>query len=457
MNLLQKEASEPFETLDMFQVTEDTKTTNNISIKEKTIKVSEVVYREDLYPRIQASPELIQRYSENIDVMPPIEINQHNILIDGFHRWTAHKKLEKEFIKAIITETKSENELFGIAILKNSTHGMQMSEKDKKKSAIRLYGGGEGISKKEIAKILSVTERTINGYLHDIDEQLRKERKETIYKMWLSCHTQEEIAEAVKLSQVQIVEIIKELSVLETLPKAIKLQFSFQDAEFNPPLYNIWSFGKKTNGTSHFGNTEQRIVENLLYLYTEPFDIVLDPFAGGGSTIDVCKKRGRRYFVSDRKPIIERENEIRLLDICKEFPSLGNRWSDVTLTYLDPPYWKQAENKYSTDAEDLANMNLEEFTKNLSDIVKNVSKKQSKGVIALIIQPTQWKNEDKKVTDHIIDLIKAVGNKRLELQARISCPYSSEQCTPQQVEWAKENKKLLVLTRELIVWRIVKE
>jgi hypothetical protein len=56
-------------------------------------------------------------------------------------------------------------------------------------------------------------------------------------------------------------------------------------------------------------------VDNLLYLYTKPFDMVLDPFAGGGSTIDICKRRFRRYMVSDRKPIVEREKEIRKHDL----------------------------------------------------------------------------------------------------------------------------------------------
>jgi hypothetical protein len=125
------------------------------------------------------------------------------------------------------------------------------------------------------------------------------------------------------------------------------------------PLYNVWSFAKKSSNVEHFGNSEQRILENLLYLYTEPFDIVLDPFAGGGSTIDVCKRRLRRYWVSDRKPIVEREQEIRQLDIAQNLPPLHNRWSDVTLTYLDPPYWRQAAGKYSDDAEDLGNMPLD--------------------------------------------------------------------------------------------------
>jgi hypothetical protein len=153
---------------------------------------------------------------------------------------------------------------------------------------------------------------------------------------------------------------------------------------------------------------------------------------------------------------VERASEIRKHDLVSDgVPPLNKRWSDVTLTYLDPPYWIQAEGEYSKDATDLANMPLDEFTGTLASIVKDISKRQSKGVIALIIQPTQWKSPERQVIDHVVDLIAAVGNKRLVLETRISCPYSTEQYQPQQVEWAKENKKLLVLTRELIVWRIV--
>ncbi|MGI8567578.1 MAG: hypothetical protein ACR2KT_00050 [Methylocella sp.] len=33
--------------------------------------------------------------------------------------------------------------------------------------------------------------------------------------------------------------------------------------------------------TSHFGNSEVRWLDNLLYLYTKPFDVVVDTFASG--------------------------------------------------------------------------------------------------------------------------------------------------------------------------------
>ena len=161
-------------------------------------------------------------------------------------------------------------------------------------------------------------------------------------------------------------------------------------------------------------------------------------------------------LVSDRKPIVEREKEIRCLDIATDLPPLHNRWSDVTLTYLDPPYWKQAEGQYSKDAADLANMPLDEFTSTLTGVVRRISEKQSRGVIALIIQPTQWKtNEEHDVTDHVRDLLCATAkSRRLKLENRISCPYATQQYNEQQTNWAKANRRLLTLTRELIIWRI---
>jgi len=37
---------------------------------------------------------------------------------------------------------------------------------------------------------------------------------------------------------------------------------------------------------------------------------------------------------------------------------------------------------------------------------------------------------------------------------RISVPYESQQYNAQMVDWAKENKKVLVLSREIVVWKV---
>jgi hypothetical protein len=150
-------------------------------------------------------------------------------------------------------------------------------------------------------------------------------------------------------------------------------------------------------------------------------------------------------------PIIERAKEIRHHDVTTG-PLKPPQWGDVRLVYLDPPYWKQAEGQYSDDATDLANMPLEQFTDTLTTVVTAYGKKLPTGAhIALILQPTQWKAPERQFTDHVGDLLRRV---KLPVEMRYSVPYESQQCTAQMVEWAKAEKRCLVLTREIVVWRV---
>lgn len=417
------------------------------------IKVSEVVFRDDLYPRIETSATTVQKYAEDLSVLPPIKVNQHNELIDGWHRWTAHKKNEVDEIEAEVIETKSDAELLEMAIETNATHGLQLSQADKRDMARRIYGATpereRDEKKKHLASILSVSDRTVRDWLSRVDKDAKEARNKRIFDMWMACYEQKEIAEAVGISPPQVTEITSKFGIGELAKTEVSAAEHATD--FTPPIYNIWKQQEKSAGSLHFGNSEVRWVDNLLYLYTQPFDVVLDPFAGGGSTIDICKKRFRRYMASDRKPIVEREKEIRQHDL-KDGPLKPPQWKDVKLVYLDPPYWIQAEGQYSNDADDLANQSLEDFTKNLAKIVNDYAKKLSDAYIALIIQPTQWKAPERQFVDHIGDMLRAV---KLPVDMRYSVPYESQQCNAQMVEWSKENKRCLVLTREIVVWSVV--
>lgn len=97
----------------------------------------------------------------------------------------------------------------------------------------------------------------VSNYLGDIDKQIREDRKETIRSMYLQCYTAEEIAEAVGLSHFPIVQEIQVLNEMEVTSKTYKTA-NFQD-DFDPPIYNRFSYGKVTNATDHFGYSEARI------------------------------------------------------------------------------------------------------------------------------------------------------------------------------------------------------
>ena len=271
----------------------------------KIIKTSEVVFRDDLYPRIRHSQEKAQEYSEHLECLPPIEINQRCELIDGFHRWTAHRLRGLEQIQVTVTETTSDNHLLSLAIQRNAAHGLQLSQADKRRMAIRFYATKE-FDKDGLATLLAVSLRTVQEWVSDLDAAEREARREKILALYLRCYTAEEIGQQVGLTHQQVdFETKALLQETADLPKSAKVTFSddfeikallvenadlrkllkvtFSEEGFQKPIYNVWAFAKKTNETSHFGNTEQRIVDNLLYLYTEPNDIVIDPFGGGGT------------------------------------------------------------------------------------------------------------------------------------------------------------------------------
>jgi len=98
---------------------------------------------------------------------------------------------------------------------------------------------------------LSCSPRLIQDATSDVDQRMREERRETIEKMYLEAYTDSEIGESVGMAPTG--EKFKgELSnVNESLRKSLKVQFS--DESWQPPIYNVWSFAKKTNETSHFG------------------------------------------------------------------------------------------------------------------------------------------------------------------------------------------------------------
>jgi hypothetical protein len=417
------------------------------------VKLDEVVFREDLYPRLETSAATVQKYAEDICTLPPIILNQHKELVDGWHRWTAHKKNGEEDIDCVIVETVSDADLLEKAIEKNATHGLQLSQADKRDMARRIYNGTpdrvRDDKKRYLAKLLSVSERTIREWLSRVDKDAKDARNKRIFELWMACNENTEIAAITGCDEKTVRTVIGESAALPKLRKDEQANADHA-VDFDVPIYNVWKQQSKSEGSTHFGNSESRWVDNLLYLYTKPFDVVVDPFAGGGSTIDVCKKRFRRYFVSDRKPIVEREKEIRQHDLTNGLLK-PPQWKDVKLIYLDPPYWKQAENQYSNDPQDLANMELSAFTATLEGIISGYAKKLSDAYIALIIQPTQWKSPEREFIDHVGDLLRLI---KLPVEMRYSVPYESQQCTAQMVDWSKANRRCLVLTREIVVWRV---
>ena len=342
------------------------------------------------------------------------------------------------------------------AIRVNAAHGLQLSREDKQALCRRLYDADPTPAKaKALEKMLSVSSSSVAKWTERIREANKQKQQETARKMWMLCHTHEEIAAAVGVEKRTVTDWIKSLGEISKIGKTAQIQAAHDEEDFQPPLYDVWSWAKKSEGVSHYGNSDARIVDNMLWLYTQPFDVVFDPFAGGGSTVDICRKRSRRVYASDLTVKPGREHEIREHDIVGAIPRLP--WKEVSLVYLDPPYRAQAAGKYSEKLTDLANMVLEEFHDVLAGIIKTIAAKLRSGAhIALLISPTQWKADDRHFPEDHADEMRFRMRKveALRYQRTYQIPYSSEQYNGTQVEWAKDHRVSMVLSRSLTVWQV---
>ena len=167
----------------------------NIEIQPTTIKtmaVADLVFRDDLYPRLQKDAATIQRYADVLALLPPIEINQKNEVIDGWNRSLAHRKAGKLTINAFVTPTAGDSELLGFAIERNARHGLQLSQEDKREVAQRIYSGTpmeeRGAKKQRLAHLLSVDLTTVQKWLSKTDGDDKERRDVTAFNLWLACH-----------------------------------------------------------------------------------------------------------------------------------------------------------------------------------------------------------------------------------------------------------------------------
>jgi len=435
------------------------------------IKLDEIKFRKDLYPRIDFNHELVEKYSqaiewdkenkEYINPLPPIKISHNGILIDGWHRWKAHETVGVDEIEVEVIQVKdkygefSELEFKKLAYKWNSNHGLQLTNKEKSKFANEMILIS-AMDVKELARLLSVSTVSIEKWTRETAKKVKEARDEAIIQLHLKAeNSMDSIAEEMNIVQSVVSEVVKTF-----IEKQSSLFFneSWNLKEKDPGYskekpfrYNIWSLQKADKETSQFGYFPETFMANLLYYHTGLFDTVYDPFAGSGTTVDVCKKCYRRYYCSDFKVPPGREEDIKQWKIQDGLPDDLN-YVKPNLVFLDPPYWLQAKGKYSDSPDDLGNMSLPDFYSTIENFLKKViAKKVNK--IAIVISPTQFPNENHEFEDHIFKLHEMLIKRKYKIEMRYQLPYSTQQYKDIHVNIMKEEKKCITIVRDLVVWK----
>jgi len=120
----------------------------------------------------------------------------------------------------------------------------------------------------------------------------------------------------------------------------IKQHLNEIDIEDEIPIIEsttFWDFPRQSYGLTPKGDnkypgvTPALIVYNLIWRYTNPGDLVVDPMAGSGTTLDVCKEEKRRcicYDIAPRRPDIIQND-------ARKIPLEDN---SVDMIFIDSPY-----------------------------------------------------------------------------------------------------------------------
>jgi len=172
------------------------------------VKLSDIVYREDLYPRFEPNQAQIQKYSDSVEHLPPIKVNQSNILIDGFHRWKAFQLAGMTEIPHEVIETESEKELKQLAYRLNSNHGLQLSNDEKRRYAQEMFGD---MTVKALGDVLGVSDKTIQRWTETQAKAAKEDRDRRIVDLYLKAwNTQQSIADILGVPQQTIADTVKD-------------------------------------------------------------------------------------------------------------------------------------------------------------------------------------------------------------------------------------------------------
>ena len=118
----------------------------------------------------------------------------------------------------------------------------------------------------------------------------------------------------------------------------------------------LWDFpaqnygGSRQGDTAYVGATPSYVIWNMVERYSRPGDLVVDPMAGSGTTLDVARDLGRKALAYD---LVPRRQDIFRAD-CRTLPLEDGK---AALVFVDPPYSTHVE--YSDDPRCIGKLDAE--------------------------------------------------------------------------------------------------
>lgn len=172
----------------------------------------------------------------------------------------------------------------------------------------------------------------------------------------------------------------------------IKRRIKEVDIEEEIPLIEattFWDFPRQSYGLTPKGDnkypgvTPALIIYNLIWRYTNPGDLVVDPMAGSGTTLDVCKEEKRQcicYDIAPTRPDII-QNDARKIPLDD---------NSVDMVFIDSPYGDNV--RYNEHPDDIGKISSEtdRFYDELEKVMKESCRILKEGKILGWLIGDQW-------------------------------------------------------------------
>lgn len=216
-------------------------------------------------------------------------------------------------------------------------------------------------------------------------------------------------------------------------------------------FYTSWQFSENDPrfGQPHPGRIPGQIPANIIYYFSQPGDLVVDPMSGGGSTLDAALFLGRECLAYD---VVPKRPDISQHDISTGFPKEAK---GCQLIFMDPPYWNMKDEGYS----DLSSsrMDLGEFKNWYYKLMVNSARTVKVGGFVAVINMGQYFRLPEDFKDGYIDwpvfAWNALHDEGMRPWSRIVVTYPTSLYGGYDVDAAKKGRFLLPNVGDIIVMR----
>lgn len=248
---------------------------------KRKLPIESITLDPDLQPRVVLDQGTVIRYVEALkrgDSFPAVVVFHEGTtyrLADGFHRVTAAKNAGMTEIEADV-RSGSKKEALLYSVSANEEHGLPRSHADKRKAIMSLLADPDlgQYSDREIGRICRVDHKTVSKYRRELPGRSKPTEPSGEFP-----------------------------TEIQLFPSSLQST-------------DIWKLGLTKDNIAHKGQLPETLMENVLFYWSEPGQMVYDPFAFIGFMGFVAERMGRRFELSDIAPL---DSHIKQHDILTGF------------------------------------------------------------------------------------------------------------------------------------------